>query len=147
MIEFPSLSVAATSGLLFLALLASPAIAQDTAGLPLASYTTEQSEAGREAYALNCRTCHGSRLNNGTFAPPLKGSAFRESFFDMPANTLFEYIVASMPPNAPGSLQNGVYADIVAYIMQENGLNPGDEELPSDVADLQMLQLPSTPSE
>ena len=37
-----------------------------------------------------------------------------------------------MPPNAPGSYSDAVYADLMAHILKTNGYKSG-AELPSDV--------------
>jgi len=130
---------------LLAALCAAPGFSQDEAApaedLPLAGFTAEQAEAGELAYRQSCLSCHGSNLNNGTFGPPLKGRPFREDFFDVPASVLFAYVTNAMPPNAPGSLQHSAYAGIIAYIMQENGIEAGDTPLPSNAEELQELLL------
>jgi hypothetical protein len=36
-----------------------------------------------------------------------------------------------MPPAAPASLTDEVYADIVAYVLEVNGSKPGDTRLPA----------------
>lgn len=117
----------------------SPIVGQDET--PPASFTPEQAEAGQQAYAETCAVCHGSRLNNGQFGPVLKGAPFRALFFDRPANALFDYMSTTMPTSAPGSLQLGVYAQIMAYIMDENGIEPSDTPLPDTPDALAALQL------
>ena len=41
------------------------------------SFTAAQPTAGQAAYAQNCASCHGANLDDGEFAPPLKGVEFR----------------------------------------------------------------------
>jgi hypothetical protein len=36
-----------------------------------------------------------------------------------------------MPPDSPGLLPPETYADIVSYILEVNGFDPGDTELPA----------------
>jgi hypothetical protein len=45
-----------------------------------------------------------------------------------------------MPQDDPGSLTPAQYADVVAYILQINGVTPGDRELPPDAAQLRSMQ-------
>ena len=45
-----------------------------------ATYTAEQADAGFDAYAQHCASCHGENLDDGAFAPPLRGRTFRETW-------------------------------------------------------------------
>lgn len=80
-----------------------------------------QAQAGRAAYAQNCAACHGSDLTNGQFAPPLKGPEFLGKWGGQPVTKLLDYIHSSMPPGNAGSLPDGTYATIAAFILQQNG--------------------------
>src|SRR5262245_43979541 len=42
----------------------------------------------------------------------------------------------TMPADAPGSLEDAEYVDIIAYLMQSTGFPAGMEELPGDPARL-----------
>jgi alcohol dehydrogenase (cytochrome c) len=53
-----------------------------------------------------------------------------------PVGSLFEHVSTNMPQDAPGSLEPQQYADVVAYILQLNGVTPGDRELPADAEQL-----------
>ena len=104
------------------------------------SYTEAQAERGRASYATNCASCHGRNLDDGAFGPPLKGADFqgkwgsgmRESM-----DGIFTYTSSRMPPDRPGGLGDAAYADLLAYIMQENGAAAGTRELPTEAAALQ----------
>lgn len=37
-----------------------------------------------------------------------------------------------MPPADPGSLKDQLYMNVLAYVFQVNGVEPGDEPLPAD---------------
>jgi hypothetical protein len=37
-----------------------------------------------------------------------------------------------MPPDRPGQLSPQTYADLVAFLLSNNGYPPGDKELPTD---------------
>jgi alcohol dehydrogenase (cytochrome c) len=106
------------------------------------SFTAAQAEAGKSAYAQSCDSCHGTNLDDGPFAPPLKGVEFRQVWFGQPADPLFEYISEKMPPAGPGSLGDDQYLQILAYMLQQNGLIPGATPLPSDPAALKTMLLP-----
>lgn len=104
--------------------------AQDGAEKP-ASYTEAQAERGHQQYKARCLDCHGENLNDGEFGgAPLKGSEFESKWFDGTADSLYSFMVNAMPPDSPGSLSEGNYADILAYILSRNGIEAGASELP-----------------
>jgi len=105
-------------------------------------FTREQAERGQAAYAHNCQDCHGTTLDNGEFGgAPLKGSYFRRRFGDGSVAALFGKIKATMPPDRPGQLSNQICADLAAFLLSENGYDPGDQELPVDLIALQAMSL------
>lgn len=92
------------------------------------SFTTAQADRGGEAYAEHCASCHGPNLDDGAFAPPLSGVDFRQRWTaPLP---LLASMSEKMPPARPGSLGDKSYADLLAFILQENGLRPGEREIP-----------------
>jgi len=131
-------AVAALSGALALPPLA--------AAQPLTnpSYTREQAAQGKAAYPLACATCHGANLDDGEFAPPLKGVAFRQRWGRQSVEAIFTYIGTRMPPARPGSLGDATTAALVAYLLQENALQPGANELPADPVALRAMLFPSS---
>src|ERR1700722_7418270 len=92
-------------------------------------FTELQATRGRAAYAENCASCHGPNLDDGQFAPPLKGAAFKAHWHDQSPEALRSLIVKRMPPAAPGSIAGPTYADIEAYLLRENGDKAGMAEL------------------
>jgi mono/diheme cytochrome c family protein len=106
------------------------------------SFTLEQAERGWTAYAHNCLDCHGSRLDNGEFGgPPLKGLSFARHWDAANVAALFGFMKAKMPPDRPGQLNDETYADLIAFILGENGFTPGAKELPPDVNAQQAMSL------
>ena len=104
------------------------------------SFTSEQAERGHADYAHNCLDCHGSNLDNGEFGgPPLKGMSFARHWAAGNVAALFSFMKAKMPPDRPGQLNDETYADLIAYILSENGFRPGDKELPADVGAQQAM--------
>jgi mono/diheme cytochrome c family protein len=115
--------------------------AKKTAQAP-PSFTQEQADRGEAEYAHNCLDCHGSRLDNGEFGgPPLKGSSFARHWDAGNVAALFGFMKAKMPPDRPGQLNDETYADLIAYILGENGFAPGDKELSTDVNVQQAMSL------
>lgn len=110
-------------------------------GLVAPSFTTAQQTAGQATYAQSCASCHGANMDDGEFAPPIKGVEFRSAWFGKPADQLFAKI-ETMPPTAPGSLGAQQHAEVLAYIMSQNLLAAGDKPAPSDIAQLRSMLLP-----
>jgi mono/diheme cytochrome c family protein len=106
------------------------------------SFTPAQAERGEAAYQHNCLDCHGSTLDNGEFGgPPLKGGSFSRHWDAANVAALFGFMKAKMPPDRPGQLNDETYADLIAYILGENGFKPGDKELPADANAQQAMSL------
>ena len=117
--------------------------AQATPGIRSApTYTTAQAALGQAAYRASCASCHGDNLNDGAFGPPLKGVPFIQKYGGRSVEPLYTVSATRMPTTAPGSLTPAVYAQIVAYILQQNAIVAGTEELPSDPARLQSMTIP-----
>jgi PQQ-dependent dehydrogenase (methanol/ethanol family) len=92
------------------------------------SFTQAQATSGRELYRKNCAACHGSQLQGGAGAA-LAGNAFSSKWSDRTVKDLYTFVHQSMPMSAPGSLSDQQYADIIAYVLQRNDFQPGDQQL------------------
>ncbi len=123
---------------------APPAQAAATAPAPRSAptFTTAQATLGKAAYEASCASCHGGNLDDGTFGPPLKGVAFIQKFGGKSVEPLYTASATRMPTTAPGSLAPAVYAQIVAYVLQQNAIVAGAEELPADPARLAAMTIP-----
>ena len=64
-------------------------------------------------------------LQGGGEAPPLKGAPFLASWKGKTAGDLYAFIHQAMPPGAGGSLSDGDYRAVTAYILQANGTKDG----------------------
>ena len=93
------------------------------------SFTASQAERGKAAYSSTCATCHGPNLDDGAFGSALKGPSFQKKWGAQSPAALFSYMIQKMPPADPGRLDGQTYADLEAYILQANGLEPGALEL------------------
>ncbi|MBN9310203.1 glucose/sorbosone family PQQ-dependent dehydrogenase, partial [Devosia sp.] len=105
------------------------------AGEPV-TFTAEQAARGKTAYDANCVSCHGPDLVSANYGPPLAGSYFEGKWVGQSAAALYNHVHDRMPPSRAGQLGDQTYADLVAYILQVNGLKAGDKELPADPAAL-----------
>jgi alcohol dehydrogenase (cytochrome c) len=111
---------------------------------PAIGFTADQAERGEAAYAEHCASCHGQNLDDGAFAPPLSGMAFRQKWDVQSPETLVTQ-TRTMPPARPGSLSDEIYADLTAFILRQNGVRAGDRPVPTDLAALRLLAPPSWP--
>jgi len=93
-------------------------------------FTAAQVAAGKTAYNASCAVCHGSTMTNGTFGTPLAGEYFKTMWMGRSVRAFYDKSQKTMPPAAPGSLAKDVYANIVAYIFEVNGLKAGNSALP-----------------
>jgi mono/diheme cytochrome c family protein len=104
-------------------------VTSDSGELP--SFTEEQVATGQSAYNANCSVCHGDQLTNNTYGPPLAGEFFHENWEGQTAGSLVDK-THTMPPSAPDSLPDDIYAAITGYIMSVNGLEPGEDPVSRD---------------
>ena len=95
---------------------------------PAALYTSAQATAGADVYTQSCALCHGDALQ-GVAAPGLKGQAFAPAGKGYTIGSVFAQISSQMPDNAPGSLSNTQYEDVMAYLLAQNGYPAGTTAL------------------
>jgi mono/diheme cytochrome c family protein len=104
-------------------------------------YTDSQASRGQASYKTACASCHGETLEgSGATTPPLAGSDFTMTWAGQTLDDLFERIQTSMPADRPGKLSRAETADILAYILKVNQEPAGKSELPSNAADLKLIQ-------
>jgi alcohol dehydrogenase (cytochrome c) len=112
---------------------------------PRISYTVAQAQRGEAAYQEHCESCHGRSLDDGPFGPPLRGVEFRDKWVDRSMEELFTLVSTTMPPARPGTLGDGTYAALLAYMLQENGTAPGTGELSVEANALKAMGAPGFP--
>ena len=59
------------------------------------------------------------------FAPPLRGTAFREAWLPRSVEALFTLTSTTMPEDRPGVLDDETVTELVALMLQENGVGGG----------------------
>jgi len=96
------------------------------------AYSATQAARGAELYQEKCTLCHGADLSTGQFGPSLKGTRFKRVWGGKPAAELFAYMAQNMPPGEAASLSPDQHADLLAYVLQGNGVAAGSSELASD---------------
>jgi alcohol dehydrogenase (cytochrome c) len=93
------------------------------------SFTAAQAARGKTSYEDFCASCHGRNLDDGQFGPPVKGTVFRAQWHSQSAAALETFVATRMPPTGPVGLDSQAYADIDAYLLQQNGESAGASEL------------------
>ncbi|MEO2196107.1 MAG: PQQ-binding-like beta-propeller repeat protein [bacterium] len=91
--------------------------------------------AGQAAYQQSCAECHGSRLQGGAHGPALTGVGFSSVWGDRSAEALLEFVRREMPPGQR-RLQDAVYPNIVAFVLETGGRASG--EVIEAAADVEM---------
>jgi hypothetical protein len=90
-------------------------------------YTAAQAQRGEATYTkVNCATCHEGGDADG---PELTGDAFLDRWREDTLDNLFAFLKNRMPADAPGSLSDGAYTDVLGYLLQTNNFPPGPGEL------------------
>ena len=136
------LLLCACAGALLIALPSSDGAGAQSISSP--TYTAAQADAGRSTYTQHCASCHGPNLDDGPFGPPLRGVDFRQRWGARAAGALFAEM-NRMPPARPGTLGDDRYAEVLALVLQQNGVVPGTRALPSDPSSLAAMILPAAP--
>jgi len=86
------------------------------------SAQSDPATEGKTSYRASCAVCHGENLEGRDRAPPLAGANFLAAWEGHDA-ALLKRIRTTMPQSAPGSLSEATYNNILAYILQANGLS------------------------
>jgi quinoprotein glucose dehydrogenase len=93
-------------------------------------YTVAQADRGRPLYLEHCEDCHGQYLEGDAEAPALAGGLFATNWNGLPLGQLFLRMRRDMPADHPGTVSAEKNADILAYMLRENGFPSGRTELP-----------------
>jgi len=103
-------------------------------------YTPEQAARGAKSYQKACASCHGPKLQGGA-GPALVGRQFWQAYGGKKVSTLWSSVHTEMPMSAPGSVSATNSTNIMAFLLQKNGVPSGTVPL-DDTTDLSKV-LPS----
>lgn len=93
-------------------------------------FTQEQADAGKALYTANCQTCHGKTGRGGPGGPPITGVALNKKWADTTLLDIYSFAHAYMPPGKAGTIGTEQdYVNIVSYILEMHGAEPGDKTL------------------
>ena len=104
-------------------------------------YSEEQAKRGRATYSEHCLECHGRDLTGDVENRPLTGGEFFSNWDGTTVLTLFDRIRITMPGDKPGTMNRQQIADILAFVLQFNGLRSGDAELSTKAEVLQQIRI------
>jgi cytochrome c len=90
---------------------------------------------GGTVFSNRCAGCHGNE-GQGGFGPPLMGAQATLGRYGN-AGALYDFIRQAMPFNAPGSLPQHEYEQVLGYLLVQNGF--AQETTPFKSGDLQSL--------
>jgi mono/diheme cytochrome c family protein len=102
-------------------------------------YTEVQAKRGEQTYAKACASCHGADLSGSGQAPALGDGDFNKEWDAQPLSDLFDRIHATMPADAPGTMQPADVADVMAFIFAKARIPSGAADLPSETAALKSI--------
>ena len=123
-----------TASALLLTLLAQFSVAQTNTRDGV--YTEAQAVAGGALYLRSCVECHGITLAGGEAGPALVGGAFWEQWQDQSLAAFYQITASTMPVNNPNGFSPKQYTDLLAFMLQQNGLPAGENPLSDSVGDL-----------
>jgi polar amino acid transport system substrate-binding protein len=104
---------------------------------PSSGQTFQQlAEAGKTVYAASCGKCHGAN-GEGVTAPTLIGTNTNLPAYNN-AQGLLDFINTQMPFDAPGSLTQQQYLEVLSFILLQNKMVAPDTVLDTS-------KLPSIP--
>ena len=98
-------------------------------------FSVIQVERGTKTYEEACGECHmPEQFTDSSFMIAWQG----QTVFD-----LFDLIKKTMPYERPSSLRNRVYVDILAYLLNLNGVPAGSTDMPSSSRILKQIRIDS----
>jgi len=101
---------------------------------PAGWYTASQATNGAKSYQKICASCHGGKLEGG-MAPALVGKQFWTAYGGKKLSTLWSTVHTQMPMTSPGSVSPKDSINIMAFLLQKNGVPSGTMPL-DDTVDL-----------
>lgn len=93
--------------------------------LQQASFTQSQADTGQQVYNDECALCHLANLQGSFEAIALNDTNFRNRWANRGVDELLDLLQRTMPPQAPGSLDESEYLDVIAYLLSANDIPLG----------------------
>lgn len=90
-------------------------------------YSEAQAARGQKAYTAECSRCHGEDYRGS--GNVIMGDKFMQQWREDNLHSMYNILRNTMPRNAPRSLSEAQYLDIIAYMLKLNGFPAGPKEL------------------
>jgi polar amino acid transport system substrate-binding protein len=91
---------------------------------PPSTTTGQPADTGKAIFASHCARCHGAN-GQGVTAPTVIGTNSSLDKYNT-AQGLYNFVSTAMPANAPGSLSQQDYLDVVTFLLvQDKYISPG----------------------
>ena len=116
---------------------------QSASEVALPAYTSSQAQQGMILYQQMCIACHGTNLDNGSFALPITGDLFYGVWGGRSVAELQQYIQESMPPASAEKLSGTDSLELISYMFQVEGIPAGQRALTLD-SNTQLLPIPAS---
>jgi mono/diheme cytochrome c family protein len=136
-------TAAVSIGVIALAVSASVSLRAQQRTVKDGVYTDAQATRGKAIFDMRCALCHGEMLE-GAAGPPLAGDVFLGPRDSQPLSDVFDKINATMPADAPGTLEPQQVADLLAFMLQANRFPAGKTELAPAAALLKQIAVAAT---
>lgn len=91
-------------------------------------YTVEQAAVGQKLFQDSCSSCHGAKLEGGA-GPALSGVTWQQRFAGARLLTVWGEIKGPMADYAGKTFTTPQSLDILAYLLQQNGIAAGARPL------------------
>ena len=102
-------------------------------------YSEAQATRGKQQYGQSCAQCHMANLKGADTAPALVGDDFLHDYYSV--GDLFSKVSVTMPGDNVHGLSTENYLNIIAYLLQANGLPAGAENLKPDVSAMKRMAI------
>jgi len=99
-------------------------------------YSDAQAARGAELFAAKCARCHEGADVDG---PPLTQDPFLDRWREDTLAPLFTFLRTKMPQDAPGSLTEANYLDLLAAILAKNTFPSGKDLTPDSLASILLV--------
>jgi Cytochrome C oxidase, cbb3-type, subunit III len=114
---------------------ATTASAAPAGGSPSGMFSASQASSGRDQFQSTCTNCHS--------ASDFSDQGFKIKWSRRTVGDLYSFIHTNMPDDSPGILTDEQTVDLVSFILQENGFQPGNSMLAPDQSKLDAISLAS----
>lgn len=94
-------------------------------------FSADQAAKGQAEYTAKCVRCHEGSEADG---PILMGRSFIERWREDSLYVLYNFVKTRMPPDGTIMLTDAEYLQIVSYLLNANGYDPGPKELTAEAA-------------